>query len=58
MRVAIYVRVSTPRQAQAQTFEQQLDRLKAHILANGWTLSEHAITLMMGTAVLLCGGRA
>lgn len=43
MRVAIYVRVSTPRQAQAQTFEQQLDRLKAHIHANGWTLSEHAI---------------
>lgn len=43
MRVAIYVRVSTLRQAQAQPFEQQLERLKAHIQANGWILSEQAI---------------
>ena len=28
MRVAVYVRVSTQRQAQAQTIEQQLDRLR------------------------------
>ena len=27
MRVAVYARVSTTRQAQAQTIEQQLDRL-------------------------------
>jgi site-specific DNA recombinase len=39
MRVATYVRVSTLRQAQAQTFEQQLERLRAHIQANGWILS-------------------
>jgi site-specific DNA recombinase len=43
MRVAIYVRVSTLRQAQAQTFDQQLDRLKAHIQANGWILSPQGI---------------
>jgi site-specific DNA recombinase len=30
MRVAFYARVSTQRQAQAQTVEQQLDRLKGH----------------------------
>jgi DNA invertase Pin-like site-specific DNA recombinase len=28
---AIYVRVSTDRQAGAQTIEQQLERLKAHL---------------------------
>ena len=28
---ALYVRVSTDRQAQAQTIEQQLERLKAHL---------------------------
>jgi site-specific DNA recombinase len=33
MRVAVYVRVSTQRQAQAQTIEQQLERLQAHIRA-------------------------
>src|SRR5215216_3183553 len=43
MKVAIYVRVSTLRQAQAQTFEQQLERLRAHIQTNGWILSEQAI---------------
>ena len=31
MTVAIYVRVSTQRQAQAQTIEQQLERLRAHL---------------------------
>ena len=31
MSLAIYVRVSTQRQAQAQTIEQQLDRLRAYI---------------------------
>src|SRR6266705_2330274 len=30
MRTAVYARVSTARQAQAQTIEQQLDRLRAH----------------------------
>ncbi len=42
MRVAAYVRVSTSRQTQAQTIEQQLARLRAHIEAQGWDLSaEH-----------------
>ena len=31
MRIAIYVRVSTQRQAQTQTIEQQLDRLQIKI---------------------------
>ena len=42
MRVALYVRVSTPRQAQAQTSEQQLARLQAHLRQQGWQVpSEH-----------------
>ena len=40
MRVALYARVSTPRQAQAQTIEQQLDRLDAAVTERGWTLDE------------------
>src|SRR5215510_15570458 len=43
MRVAVYVRVSTQRQAQAQTIEQQLERLCAHIHAQGWQLAPEAI---------------
>jgi site-specific DNA recombinase len=37
MRVAIYVRVSSQRQAQAQTIDQQLVRLHTHVQAQGWT---------------------
>ena len=40
MRIAIYVRVSTQRQAQTQTIEQQIDRLRAHLQAQGWPLPE------------------
>jgi site-specific DNA recombinase len=40
MRVAIYVRVSTRLQAQTQTIDQQLERLCAHIAAQGWHLPE------------------
>src|SRR5712691_9367791 len=36
MRVAVYVRVSTQRQAQAQTIEQHLDRLREYSLSQGW----------------------
>jgi site-specific DNA recombinase len=36
---ALYVRVSTDRQAQAQTIEQQLARLKAHVEMEGEALS-------------------
>jgi site-specific DNA recombinase len=43
MNVAIYVRVSTQRQQQAQTIQQQLERLQAHIVAKGWQLSEEHI---------------
>jgi site-specific DNA recombinase len=43
MRVAVYVRVSTQRQAQAQTIEQQLERLQAHIQAQRWELREENI---------------
>ena len=42
MRVAIYARVSTHRQAETQTIVQQLTRLQAHVEAQGWILEpEH-----------------
>ena len=40
MRVALYARVSTHRQAQADGIAQQLDRLRVHALAQGWTVSD------------------
>lgn len=40
MRVAIYVRVSTPRQTQNQTIEQQLARLRQHVDEKGWLLDD------------------
>jgi site-specific DNA recombinase len=43
MRAAVYARVSTTRQAQAQTIEQQLDRLCAAVAERGWTLDEQHI---------------
>ena len=36
MRVVLYARVSTQRQAQAQTVEQQLERLKGQAQQHGW----------------------
>ena len=36
MRVALYARVSTQRQAQAQTVEQQIERLTGHARQQGW----------------------
>jgi site-specific DNA recombinase len=36
VRVALYARVSTLHQAHAQTIDQQLDRLRAHVAAQGW----------------------
>src|SRR4051812_46335633 len=39
MQRAIYARVSTQRQAQAQTTDQQLDRLRAHAEGQGWSLA-------------------
>jgi site-specific DNA recombinase len=43
MRTAVYVRVSTLRQAQAQTIEQQLERLRAHLRARGEELASEGI---------------
>lgn len=40
MRVAVYARVPATRQAQAQTIEQQLDRLRAAAAERGWELEE------------------
>ena len=43
MRAAVYARVSTTRQAQAQTIEQQLDRLRAALAERGWELDEQHV---------------
>jgi site-specific DNA recombinase len=43
MRVAIYARVSTLRQAQAQTIEQQLERLRSYVNQQNWDLPEENI---------------
>ena len=40
---AVYVRVSTQRQAQAQTIEQQLERLQAHLRGQGLELASEAV---------------
>src|SRR3954452_2869207 len=39
MKVAIYVRVSTNRQTQAQTIDQQLERLRRHLESRGESLA-------------------
>ena len=38
MSTAIYVRVSTQRQSQTQTIEQQLERLQHYAKAENWEL--------------------
>jgi site-specific DNA recombinase len=43
MRVAVYARVSTTRQAQAQGIEQQLDRLRAAAAERSWELDEQHV---------------
>src|SRR3954468_8627181 len=40
---AIYVRVSTDRQTQAQTIQQQIERLQAYLVTEGHTLTEDHI---------------
>ena len=40
MRTALYVRVSTLQQAQSQTIEQQLERLRLHCQAQQWPWPE------------------
>ena len=39
MHVALYARVSTKRQAQAQTADQQLDRLRAYAAGQSWSVA-------------------
>ena len=44
MNVALYARVSSPRQHQAQTIEQQLERVRAHVADQpDWYLDEQHI---------------
>src|SRR5215813_1977762 len=43
MRVALYVRVSTQRQAQEQTIEQQVARLQAHARDQRWNIEAERI---------------
>src|SRR5207247_2410866 len=43
MRAAVYARVSTTRQAQAQGIEQQLDRLRAAVSERGWELEDQHV---------------
>ncbi len=47
MRVALYVRVSTQRQAQQQNVEQQVERLRAQVAAHveeeGWEVREEHV---------------
>ena len=51
MTVAIYARVSTQRQAQAQTIEQQLDRLHAHLRERGVELASGFLLVGMGLLI-------
>ena len=39
MKIALYARVSTQRQQQSQTIEQQLERLQAHLAERGWEIT-------------------
>ena len=57
MRAAVYARVSTTRQAQAQTIEQQLDRLRAAVAGHGWKLGSSMSTVMTATAAPASAGR-
>jgi site-specific DNA recombinase len=43
LRIAIYARVSTLHQAQAQTIAQQLSRLQAYAVEHGWAVSDEHI---------------
>jgi predicted site-specific integrase-resolvase len=43
MRIALYARVSTSRQAQAQTIDQQLDRLRAYLASQGAAVDDQHI---------------
>ena len=48
MRTAIYVRVSTDRQTQAQTIDQQVERLQRHLSAQGKSSEQRTFSAMTG----------
>lgn len=58
MRIAIYVRVSTQRQAQTQTIDQQLDRLKRVAADRQWSLPDDHIFRDDGYSGASLGGPA
>jgi site-specific DNA recombinase len=43
MRIAVYARVSTQRQAQMQTIDQQLERRQTHFQLHGWEWQEDCL---------------
>ncbi len=43
MNLALYARVSTQTQAQAQTIQQQIERLTLHAQMQGWVISDENI---------------
>ena len=43
MRIAMYARVSTQRQTQMQTIEQQVERLQAHFHQQAWEWQEELV---------------
>ena len=55
MTVAVYVRVSTQRQAQAQTIEQQLERLRAHLRSRGLELASEGCAPARGVGTPILG---
>ena len=50
MKTAIYLRVSTNRQTQAQTIEQRLERLRKHLELQGEALRRTTFSGMTATA--------
>ena len=57
MRVAVYARVSATRQAQSQTIEQQLDRLRAAVAERGWELDDQHVYRDDGNSGASSAGR-
>ena len=56
--MAVYARVPATRQAQAQTIEQQLDRLREAVAGRGWELGSGMFTVMTGIAAPAWAARA
>ena len=43
LKIALYVRVSTERQAQQQTSDDQVSRLRAYAQERGWSVTEASV---------------